>query len=242
MQAVKEIKRGREVLCMHKTLREFSQYGATFVTVQGLVQMTPNGAYDLATRIRRGDTFSAYVAYIYFSHLKPEDYDVPMNKMLLTTMEEVYGSFMTEVNALRVAMLTSAGVDGGSIKAVVTYPELIADNLAEWAIDGLFTFDKPLPDGSEVTEITYNGTPVPTSELDLGGLRRVYLSDLIDSRVPTRNILGGHADRTDSWTFKLEVTEDVDVNVTYESIISDDDFDSHSVISSLALRLVLSAE
>lgn len=136
----------------------------------------------------------------------------------------------------------SVTIDGQIVTASYAYPATIGEALAHWKVDSLLTPSVAFPAGTSVSAITYNGTPVPVSNLDLEGLTSVYLSQLINEAAPTRTFITGQAGLTDVWTFTIGNTSELDFTLKVEGVISEDNFVHSKVFVEDILSINLAAQ
>jgi hypothetical protein len=80
------------------------------------------------------------------------------------------------------------------------------------------------PEGTTVSAITYGGAPILTSDIDLGGRKVVYLSELVDEAIPARNSIVGHDGRTDVWVITISALESFTADITIRAVVSNTDF------------------
>ncbi len=229
---------------MHNQLREFSRYGANLATHKGVVKMTLDGAHDLATRILKGDTFSAYVAYNYFSYIKPEEFTVPMNAYLARAVETVYGNFLPAGTLHGMVSLFETVVGATSSTPVVTdnaveltvaYPASIDSAFDGWAHDAKVISSEPMPAGATLA-ISYNDRELVTG-VNIGGLTEEYLSVLLGSGENTRTAFTGHANATIKWDFVITSTAPIKTGLIVKSVISKDGFKSEEVIHTVNMSM-----
>lgn len=109
-------------------------------------------------------------------------------------------------------------------EVTITYPETISELLADYMTDAKITSSVTFPAGFYVSAITYGGTSVPVSELDLGGKTSVYLSELTNEAVPSRNPITGHVGREDVWEVTFTTPASFSAEIQVDSLISKNDF------------------
>jgi len=97
--------------------------------------------------------------------------------------------------------------------------------------DALITSGVNFTAGTEIL-ITYNGVPLGVAEI-LGETSEIYLSELLVlAGIPegnTRTTIVGHAGRGDEWFFNI--FEEIETTLSIQSVVSDDDFTSTTVIA-----------
>jgi len=121
----------------------------------------------------------------------------------------------------------------------IAYPETIT-GLTGYKTDALITASEALGVGAIVSEITYNDTPIAVSSLDLEGKTSVYLSELINETVPTRNEIEGHAGLVDVWCITIANINDVTLNI--KDVISNDSFTTEFEYAETNVDIVTESE
>lgn len=132
-------------------------------------------------------------------------------------------------------------VSGNEITHVATYPDTIDESLASYKQDAIITFDTALPAGTVVSALTYEGSSLTATELDLGGRTSVWLSDLASD--PLRNLISGHAGLSPTMTFTISGnTTAIDTTMHVTQYVSNDNFsDTKIAIASKSQDIELAA-
>lgn len=137
---------------------------------------------------------------------------------------------MYDISQLNGVTATGSEI-GGDVTITIVYPTPIDSNLQVWKSDRTILSEDPLPEGTTVSALTYNGDPVPVSEIDLGGRTEVFLSELVDDSVPTRGSVHLEAGVTAVWVVTITNTNPIDTNIYAQAVVSNDDFITHKVLA-----------
>lgn len=115
------------------------------------------------------------------------------------------------------------------VDATITYPAAIEDVLADYMMDAYITSDEALVAGTEI-EIYYNEAYLTTHVL-ADDCTEMYLSELIGNAAQTRTPLITHAGLIDEWSFVINSAVVFDTELTIQSVTSDDDFVTQTVLA-----------
>ncbi len=136
------------------------------------------------------------------------------------------------------------GVADNVVTATAEYPSEISSELENYMTDARITSAPSFAAGTAVA-IAYNGDLLATATLATD-TNDVYLSELlVDGGVPQENVrtpIIGHAGRTDVWTLTVTPPENLDTTVTVQTVVSDDDFATETVLAQDVAGLVVALE
>ncbi|MCK9325775.1 MAG: N4-gp56 family major capsid protein [Bacteroidales bacterium] len=133
-----------------------------------------------------------------------------------------------------------------SSTGVLTHVATYADDMSDYEgyeSDALVEFSDPLPAGTYISAITYEGNSLVVSELPLGGKRAVYMSELVTSDNPLRNAdLTGYAGRTLTMTFTFAGnSEALDLSMRVQQVVSNTGFRTYRVVVEKTIDIVKDA-
>ena len=119
----------------------------------------------------------------------------------------------------------------GVITASTVYPETIDEEIGAYTTDALIEVASALPAGTVVSAISIGGNSLTPTSLDLEGKTEVWLSELFTE--PSRTPFSGHANQTIEVVATVSGNTDaINTNLIVSPAISDDDFVTHTKLSS----------
>ena len=193
--------------------------------------------YDINTNAYRRN-YVSFVGYLMlFQPTSMRYIDNGSTRATDTTVTDAMQDLIDGTSITSLTFATSTGV----LTHIATYPDTIDSSLAAYYHDAIVTFDDALPTGTIVSALTYEGSSLTATELDLGGRTSVWLSDLASETL--RNLISGHAGSSLTMTFTISGNATaIDTTMHVTQYVSNDNFITKTAIASKSQDIELAAD